>query len=130
MCSLFRDLIAEKFSTHLSSTVKRDISAECTCQGRLYGEIKYIFLLKNSCVCMLSRFSHVQLFVTPWTVALQASLSMGFSRQVYWRGLPCPPPGDLPNPGIQPRSSASQADSYHLSHQGSPSSKKKKKKNK
>ena len=51
---------------------------------------------------MLSRFSHVRLFVTPWTVAGQASLSMGFSRQEYWSGLPCPPPGDLPNPGIEP----------------------------
>ena len=51
---------------------------------------------------MLSRFSHVQLFVTLWTVAQQAPLSMGFSRQEYWNGLPCPPPGDLPNPGIKP----------------------------
>ena len=49
--------------------------------------------------------------MTPWTVAHQAPLSMGFSRQAYWSGLPCPPPGDLPNPGIKPRSPASQADS-------------------
>ena len=51
------------------------------------------------CVCiyiyMLSCFSHVRVFVTPWTVAHQAPLSMGFSRQEYWRGLPCSPPGDL-----------------------------------
>ena len=46
---------------------------------------------------MLNRFSHVQLFVTLWTVALQAPLSMGFSRQEYWSGLPCPPPEDLPD---------------------------------
>ena len=52
-------------------------------------------------VCMLSRFSHVQLFATLWTVACQAPLSMGFSRQQYWSGLPSPPPGDLPNPGIE-----------------------------
>ena len=51
--------------------------------------------------CMLSRFSRVQLFATPWTIALQAPLSMGFSRQEYCSGLPCPPPGDLPNPGIE-----------------------------
>ena len=51
---------------------------------------------------MLSRFWHVQLFVTLWTVARQTSLSMGFSRQVYWGGLPCPPPGDLPDPGTEP----------------------------
>ena len=51
--------------------------------------------------CMLSHFSHVQLFATLWTVAHQSPLSMGFSRQEYWSGLPCPPPGDLPNPGIE-----------------------------
>ena len=49
--------------------------------------------------------------VTPWTVAGQAPLSMGFSRQEYWSGLPCPPPGDLPNPGTEPRSPTWQADS-------------------
>ena len=53
------------------------------------------------CSCMLSRFSHVQLFVTVWTEALHAPLSMGFSRQEYWSGLPCPPPGDLPDLGIE-----------------------------
>ena len=52
--------------------------------------------------CMLSRFCRVQLCVTPWTVAHQAPLSVGFSKQEYWSGLPCPPPGDLPNPGIEP----------------------------
>ena len=46
-------------------------------------------------VCMLSHFSHVRLFVTPQTVAHQAALSMGFSKQEYWSGLPCPPPGNL-----------------------------------
>ena len=51
---------------------------------------------------MLSCFSHVRLFVTPWTVARQASLFMGFSRQEYWSGLSCPPSGDLPDPGIEP----------------------------
>ena len=56
--------------------------------------------------CMLSP---VQLFVTPWTVAHQAPLSMGFSRQEYWSGLPFPPPGDLPDPGIKPASLTSPA---------------------
>ena len=50
--------------------------------------------LMHACV-LLSRFSHVQLFATPWTIAHQAPLSMGFSRQEYWSGSPCPPPGDL-----------------------------------
>ena len=61
------------------------------------------------CVCLLSSFSRVQLFVTPWTVAHQAPLSMGFSRQEYWSGVPCPPPGDLHDPGIKPVSPASPA---------------------
>ena len=52
--------------------------------------------------CMLS-FSHFRLFVTPWTVACQAPISMKFSRQQYWSGLPCFPPGDLPDPGIESR---------------------------
>ena len=60
-------------------------------------------------VCVLSCSSHVQLFVTPWTVACQAPLSMGFSRQEYWSGLPCPPPGDLPDPGTEPVSLMSPA---------------------
>ena len=51
---------------------------------------------------MVSHFSYVQFFATLWTVAHQAPLSMRFSRQEYWTGLPCPPPGDLPNPGIEP----------------------------
>ena len=58
---------------------------------------------------VLSRFSRVQLFVMLWTVAHQAPLSMGFSRQEYWSGLPCSPPGDLPDPGIEPASLMSPA---------------------
>ena len=54
-------------------------------------------------VCLLSSFRHVQFFVILWIVARQAPLSMGFSRQDYWSGLPCPPPGDLPDLGIKPR---------------------------
>ena len=78
---------------------------------------------------MLKRYSKVylcsvtsvvsQLFVTLRTVACQAALSMGFSRQEYWSGLPCPSLGDLPNPGIEPVALALQADSLPLSHQGS-----------
>ena len=54
--------------------------------------------------------SRVRLFATPWTVAYQAPPSMGFSRQEYWSGLLFPSPGDLPNPGIKPKSPALQAD--------------------
>ena len=59
-------------------------------------------------------------FVTLWTLALQASLFMEFSRQEYWSLLSCPTPGDLPNPGIVPGSPALQVDSLLLSHEGSP----------
>ena len=51
-------------------------------------------------IYVLSHFSCVQLFATPWTIARQASLSVGFPRQEYWSELPFPPPGDLPDPGI------------------------------
>ena len=57
---------------------------------------------------MYCHLSHVQLFATPWTIAHQPPLCMGFSRQEYWSGLPFPPPGDLPNPVIESRSSALQ----------------------
>ena len=59
------------------------------------------------CCTVISRFSRIQSFVTLWTVALQALLSMGFSRHKYWNGLPCPPPEDLSDPGIKPVSLSS-----------------------
>ena len=73
-------------------------------------------------MCVPSHFSLVQLFVTLWTVACQAPLSMGIPRQEYWSGLPFPSPGDLPDPGIKPVSHAApalQANSLPLSYQGS-----------
>ena len=63
---------------------------------------------------VLSCFSCVQLSVTLWTVACQAPLSMGFSRQEYWSGLPWTPPRDLPNSGIETSSPALQADSLAI----------------
>ena len=63
------------------------------------------------CCAVLSSSSHVRLLVTSRTVAHLGPLSMGFSRQEYWSGLPFPPQEDLPNPGIKPRSPALQADS-------------------
>ena len=71
------------------------------------------------CVCVKS-LSRVRLFATPWTVACQAPLSMGFSRQEYWSGLPFPSPGDLPNPGIEPGSPALQADALSSEPPGKP----------
>ena len=72
-------------------------------------------------MCVLSR---VRLFATLWTVPHQAPLSMGFFRQKYWRGLPCPPPGALPDSGIEPESPAYpalQADSLTTEIPGKPS---------
>ena len=71
----------------------------------------------------MKSLSHVWLFVTPWTVAYQSPPSMGFSRQEYCSGFPFPSPGDLPNPGIKPRSPALQADalpSDAFLYQGNP----------
>ena len=62
----------------------------------------------------------VQLFVTPWTVAYHVPLSMGFPGQEYWSGLPFPSPGDLPDPGIEPRSPVLQMDSLPSEPPGKP----------
>ena len=70
--------------------------------------------------CCAELLSHVRLFVTPWTLARQAPLYRRFSSQEHWSGLPCPPPGHLPNPGTEPMSPALPVDSYQLSYQGSP----------
>ena len=64
--------------------------------------------------------SRVRLFATPWTVAHQAPRSVGFSRQEYWNGLPFPSPGDLPDPGIEPRSPALRADTLPSEPPGKP----------
>ena len=80
------------------------------------------FSLLQCCdVRVLSQpLSPVRLFAAPWTVARWASLSMGFSRQEYWSGLPCPPAGDLPTQGLNPGLLHCRQIFYHLSHQGSP----------
>ena len=69
----------------------------------------------------LNHFSRVRLFATPWTVARQLLYPWGLSRQEYWSGLPSPPPGGLPNPGIKPRSLALQAYSVLSEPPGKPS---------
>ena len=97
-----------------------------TYQAILSFDLKKAFKnTKSMIVCqplllLLSCFSRVRLCVTPQMAAHQAPPSLGFSRQEYWSGLPCPPPGDLPDPGIEPASLALQAYSLMLSHWGSP----------
>ena len=68
----------------------------------------------------MKSLSHVRLFAAPWTEAYQTPLSMGFSRQEYWSGLPFPSPGDLPDPGIEPRSPTLQADTLTSEPPGKP----------
>ena len=68
----------------------------------------------------MKSLSRVRLFVTPWIVAYQAPLSMGFSRQEHWRGLPFPSPRDLPDPGIEPGSPALQTDTLPSEPPGKP----------
>ena len=79
-----------------------------------------VFSRQHHNVCMLNHFSHVQLFTTLWTIAHQTLLSMGFSRQAYWSELPCPPPGDLPNPGTELWSPTLQTDSLPSEPPGKP----------
>ena len=82
---------------HYPSHVQKQMSPN----GSVYANnIPNVLLLR--CVCRLSCFSHVWLFATPWTVAHQGFLSMGFYRQEYWSGLPFPSPGDLPTQGSNP----------------------------
>ena len=84
------------------------------------GVTRCISCLEHVCVLSCSVVSDS---VTPWTVARQAPLSKGFSRQEYWSGLPCPPPGDLPNPGIKPTPPAAPALTgrfFTRSHMASP----------
>ena len=78
----------------------------------------YIYHCKE--VCEVKLLSRVLLFVTQWTVTYQAPRSMEFSRQEYWSGLPFPSPGDLPNPGIEPRSPALQTDTLPSEPLGKP----------
>ena len=75
--------------------------------------LRGFFIAYHACIQSLS---HVQLFATPWTVARQTPMSMGFSRQEFWSGLPFSSPGDLSDPGVKPTFPALQADSSALSH--------------
>ena len=93
----------------------------CVCQWEYLDQVSVavlcvsvpalVFLLRGRGLCpkYVYVLRHVQLFATPWTAARQAPLSMIFSKQEYWSGLPFSPPGDLPDPGIEPVSLVSPA---------------------
>ena len=70
-------------------------------EGLQLFQVKALIYIHYNVMCVLSHFSHIQLFATPWTVAHRVPLSMGISRQEYWSGLPCPSSGCLPNLGIE-----------------------------
>ena len=88
--------------------------------GNVFPEYQDNLLHNHSACVQAQLLSCVRLFVTSWTGARQAPLSMEFSRQEYWGGLPFPTPEDLPDSGTKPVSPALQADSRPLSHWGSP----------
>ena len=89
LCSIpVRKMLCDRWAMSATDMEWEEIAASQLC-------------IHHPCVCAPSCFSPVWLFVTSWTVALQAPLSMGFSRQEYWSGLLCPPPGHLPDPGIE-----------------------------
>ena len=132
-CSIFQLPVLCFTAFVLTSTVSHTLHCDCNMNHifsffslptpqqaqTIFAENKHFSICVVS-TWVLSLFSHVWLFETPWTVARQAPLSMGLSRQPYWSGLPCPPPGDLLYSGIKPRSPALQADSLPLSYWGSP----------
>ena len=95
-------LAGEFFTTELLYNTGNYIQCLVITYKGKESEKVYVYIYIYMSACMLSRFSRVRLCVMLWTVAHQALLSMGFSRQEYRNGLPCPPPGDLPNPGIKP----------------------------
>ena len=99
-------LLGRKAMTNLDSILK---SRDTTLPAK-------VLLVKKE-----KSLSHVQLFVTPWTIDYQAPQSMEFSRPEYWSGLPFPSPVDLPNPGIKPGSPALQADALLSESPGKPS---------
>ena len=107
-----------KFHPNLKDKTKKN--------EQYYSSVSFLWRFSGHLIqwCVHAQLlSCVWLFVSSWTVAHQATLSMEFSKQEYSSRLPCPPPGDLPDPGIEPASSVSpvlQADPLPLSHQGSP----------
>ena len=99
------------FSTPLIDSNRIDFESELSIQHPVFFSYPPCAVL-----CCAQSLNRVQLY-DPWTIVRQAPLSMGLSRQEYWNGLPCHPPGDLPVPGIKPSSPALWQIFYHLSHQ-------------
>ena len=109
MCQLEWDIFRAEMGLWVYLTLNLAFSEETSCTACL-----------KAAPSVVQSLSHVRLFVTPWTVAHQAPLSVEFSRQEYWSGLPFPFPGDLPNSGIKPGSPTLQADSLPSEPPGKP----------
>ena len=110
--NLFKYLLQNVLSSHyMLRTRTAEVNKTTLQRFVLKWEFIHLFnqCLLSEVLCSPSLFSCVQLFAILWIVACQVPLSMGFSRQEYWSGLPFPPPGDLPDPGIEPLSLASPA---------------------
>ena len=105
------DLLAIQGDSQESSPTPQIKSINSLCSAFFTVQLSHPYTTTGKARALTRRFSGVQLFATPWTVSRQAPLSMGVSRQEYWSGLQYPPPGDLPDPGIEPRSPALQVDS-------------------
>ena len=109
----FQNTETQKFN-NVSKNFKAKIFVLAGWGGKSKHHIIFAFIFYGTKLCFVynvnfvafQSLSHSQLFVTPWTVARQAALSIGFSKQEYWSELPFPPPGDLPNPGTEPASLA------------------------
>ena len=107
VCKIFKTRILEWVAISYSrgSFLLRD-RTHVSCVSCIGKQILYhcttweVLSLLHECVCVLSRCSHTWLFVTLWAIAHQAPLSKGFSKQEYWSGFSCPPPGDLSGSGI------------------------------
>ena len=107
LASFWKDLESSRTSLNSCDSLRLP-SLGLVVRCRNQSPIWLIYWL-GFCCAVLSRFSCVRLFAVLWTIAHQVALSMGFSRQEYWSGLPCPHPGDLPDPGIEPVSLTSPA---------------------
>ena len=119
--TMFRSLRTNSISvTFQGATLSNSLNFLCLGLLSISKMIKKWTLGCFTELCTLSCFSHVWLSVTLWTVACQAPMSTGFSRQEYWSGLSFPSPGDLPDPGIEPHSPALQADSSLSEPPGKP----------
>ena len=117
----YKKLFVIYYPEFLGVLKKYDINGICHINIVINLSLLLPILIDFPCTRCTRALHHVQLFTTPWIVAHQASLSMEFSSQEYWGGLPFSPPGYLPNPGMElmsPESPALQADSLPLSHQG------------